>query len=167
MKKRFTILMLTLILISIAGLVFGAEMSKEGSVSSATYFTSTFQILAHEKVNVVVNYDARGVSGTDIETSPFYNASTQCVGSFKGVKGEFKEMGLCTYTRPDGDKIYISYEAAGKMGTPVKGHSTIVGGTGKCAGITGGGDFTRVTLKGPAEGIGASISKINTSWKIP
>jgi len=167
MKKRSMIFMLTFILLGTAGFVFGAEMAKEGSGSNVEYFTSTSQILAHEKVNFVANYDARGVSGTDNETSPFYNTSSQCVGTFRGIKGEFKELGLCTYTRPNGDKIFMSYEAAGKLGAPVKGTSTLVGGTGECDGITGNGEFTRTSIKGPAEGIGASISKSTLSWKIP
>ena len=150
-----------------AGTLVGAEMAKEGSGPNATYFTSTSQVLAQGKENYVANYDARGVSETDNETNPFYNTSSQCVGTFRGIKGEFKELGLCTITRPNGDKIFMSYEAAGKLGTPVKGTFTLVGGTGECDGITGNGEFTRTYVKGPAEGISASISKSAASWKIP
>ena len=66
------------------------------------YYTSTAQVHAQEKENVVINYEARGVSGTDNETSPFYMTSALCVGSVKGMKGVLKESGLCTMTRPDG-----------------------------------------------------------------
>jgi len=160
-------IMFALLLIIAAGAVVGAEMAKEGSGTGITYYTSTSQILAQGKVSFVMNYDARGVSGTDDEASPFYKASCQCVGSYRGVKGEFKELGLCTYTRPDGDQIYMSYEAAGKVGTPVKGAYTLDGGIGKFTGVTGSGEFTRISLKGPAEGIGASVTKSTGSWKIP
>ena len=129
MKKGFMILMFTFILLGTAGFVFGAEMAKDGSGSGVTYYTSTSQVLAQGKENFVANYDARGVSGTDDDTSPFYGTSGQCVGTFRGIKGEFKELGLCTYTRPNGDKIFMSYEATGKVGAPVKGTFTLVGGT--------------------------------------
>lgn len=53
------------------------------------------------------------------------------------------------------------------MGTPVKGTHTVIGGTGKCAGMTGNGEFTRNSLKSPAKGSGASIVKRTISWKLP
>jgi hypothetical protein len=167
MIRKSMMIMFALLLTITTGTVVGAEMAKEGSGKGVTYFTSTSQVLAQGKENFVANYDARGVSGSNDDTSPFYRASGQCVGTFRGIKGQFKELGLCTYTRPNGDKIFMSYEAAGKLGAPVKGTSTIVGGTGECDGITGNGEFTRTSIKGPAEGIRASISKSTVSWKIP
>jgi len=167
MKKTLTIIILTLFFLVTAGTVFSAEMAKEGSGTGITYYTSTYQVLAQGKANFVMNYDARGVGAGDDETSPFYMASNQCIGSFRVIQGAFKESGLCTFTRPDDDQIYMSYEAAGKFGAPVKGTFTLVGGTGKCTGITGSGEFTRTSLKGPAKGIGASFSKSTVSWKIP
>ena len=157
MKKKFMMLMIAFILLITAGFVFGAEMAKEGSGKGIVYYTSTSQVLAQGKENVVFNYEARGVSGTDDETNPFYMASDQCVGSLRAIKGEFKELGLCTYTRPNGDKIFMSYEAAGKLGAPVKGTFTLVGGTGECDGITGNGEFTRTSINGPAFDIYRSL----------
>jgi hypothetical protein len=167
MKKALTMLIFTLFLLATGGLVFGGEMAKEGSGTGITYYTATAQVHAHGKENVVINYEARGVSGTDNEASPFYMSSGLCVGSMKGIKGVLKESGLCTYTRPDGDQIYMSYEADGKMGEPMKGTFIIVGGTGKCTGMTGNGEFIRTSLKGPAKGISASFSKSTINWKIP
>jgi hypothetical protein len=154
-------------LLTTAGFVFGAEMAKEGSSKGITYYTATSQVHAQGKENVVLNYEARGVSGSVDETSPFFMTSGICVGSVKGIKGVLKESGLCTYTRPDGDQIYMSYEADGKMGAPMKGTFTLVGGTGKCTGMTGNGEFVRTSLKSPAKGISASFSKSTVSWKIP
>jgi hypothetical protein len=50
------------------------------------------------------------------------------------VEGVYDEdTGLCEYTRPDGDKVFLTYEAAGKVGASVKGTGSIAiaGGTGK------------------------------------
>lgn len=167
MKRASAVLISILFLAVTSGTIYGAEMEKQGSGAGATYYTSTAQIHAQGKENVVINYEARGVNGTDNEASPFYMSSALCVGSVKGMKGILKESGLCTMTRPDGDQIYMSYEADGKMGVPMKGIYTLVGGTGKCTGITGSGEFIRTSLKGPAEGIGASFSKSTGTWKIP
>ena len=167
MKKTLSMLILTLFLLASAGFVFGAETAKEGSSTDSIGFTYTPQVLAQGEEYLQMNYDARGVVSTQNEASPSYMSSVQCVGSLKAIKGEYKEIGLCTYTRPDGDQIYSSYEGAGKLGQSAKGSFTFVGGTGKCAGITGGGEWTRTTLKGPAKGVGAAFFKSTYNWKIP
>ena len=167
MKKTFSMLILTLFLLVLAGFVFAAEMAKEGSDTGKTGFTGTSQVFAQGKEYLLVNYDVQGVLMVENEASPFYMSSVQCIGSIKGIKGEFKEYGLCTYTRPDGDQIYGSYEGTGKFGEGVKGPMKIVGGTGKCANITGSFEWARTSLKGPAKGITSSISKYSYNWKIP
>lgn len=165
--KAFMKLMIVVTLSLITVSVIGAEMAKEGTGQGVTYFTGTSQVHAQGEENFVINYEARGVSDVDDETSPFYMTSSLCVGSSKAMKGAFKESGLCTMTRTDGDQIYMSYEADGKMGSPVKGTYTLLGGTGKCTGITGTGEFVRTYLKGPAKGISASFAKSKGDWKIP
>ena len=165
MKASITFILAILLSVT-AGPLIGAEMAKEGTSSGITYFTSTSQVLAQGQAYVQINYDARGVVATDNEASPFYSASCQCVGAVKVVKGESKEFGLCTFTRPDKDKIYMSYEGTGKGGV-AKGDFILVGGTGKCTGITGSGEWTRTSLQGPVEGASASFSKSKASWKIP
>jgi len=167
MRKALITLSVVVFVLSGFGFAFGDEMAKEGSDSYKFYYTSTSQNLMIPKLAAVINYEARGVSGSDDKTSPFYMASIQCVGSVKGIKGVFKEAGLCTLARPDGGKIFMSYEASGKMGQPMKGSTNLIGGTENCDGITGTGEFTRTMLKGPAEGIGASVSIGKVSWKIP
>ena len=167
MRKVLITLSIIAFVFTAFGLAIGDEMAKEGSGSYKFYYTSTSQNLMIEKLAGVWNYEARGVSGVDDKTSPFYMASSQCIGSVKGVKGVFKEAGLCTIACPNGDKIYMSYEGSGKMGEPMKGSSNLIGGTGNCVGITGTGEFTRAMLKGPAEGIGASMSVGKVSWKVP
>ena len=165
--KAYMALILTLLLLVTAGSVAGAEMAKEGSCTGITYFTATSQLLVQGKEYLQNNYEARGVVATENEVSPTYMSSGQCIGSAKVIKGEYKEFGLCTYTRPDGDQIYMSYEGTGKFGEGVKGPMKIVGGTGKCANITGSFEWARTSLKGPAKGITSSISKYSYNWKIP
>ena len=170
MKKIIMASILALAVSIAFGQFTSAEMAKEGSGEGGTYFTTTYQVLAKGKEYVQMNYDARGVSASDNETSPMYKASGQCVGSLQAIKGVYKnDSGLCAYTRPDGDQIFLSYEATGKLGVGgvAKGTFTIIGGTGKCTGMTGSGTFTRTSLKGPAKGIGASMTITKLNWKIP
>jgi hypothetical protein len=167
MLKKCMIFLLALLLLISAGTVFGAEMAKEGSDTVKTGFIATFQVLAQGKEYLQWNYVANGVVQTENEASPLYMSSTHCVGSLKAIKGEYKEIGLCTYNRPDGSQIYGSYEGIGKLGQGAKGSFTFVGGTEKLVGITGGGEWTRTSLKDPAKGVAASISKFTFNWKIP
>lgn len=166
MKKIVSVSILTLFVLVAFVPPSTAEMAKEGTGSGTTYYTSTYQVLAQGKLYIQINYDARGVSAIEDETSPFYGASCQCVGAVKVVRGESKESGLCTFTRPDKDKIFMSYEGTGKGGV-AKGNYILVGGTGKCEGITGNGEWARTSLQGPVKGAGASFSKSTGSWKIP
>ena len=167
MKKTLTMVILSLVLFASAGFVFGTEMAKEGSDTASVGFIATAQTLAQGKEYLQMNYDAQGVVTTENKASPLSMSSVQCVGSLKSIKGEYKETGLCTYTCPNKDQIYVSYEGTGKIGQGAKGLSTFVGGTEKSVGITGGGEWTRANLRGPAKGVGASFLKFTYNWKIP
>jgi hypothetical protein len=132
MRRTVLVSVLTLLLSVVFVPISIAEMAKEGSGTATAYYTATSVVHAQGKAYVQINYDARGVSVSESETDPFHQTSQQCVGAIKAVKGVIKEFGLCTFTRPDGDKIYVSYEATGQFGKGVKGNMTFVGGTGKC-----------------------------------
>ena len=167
MKKTLTMLTLALFLLASTGFVLGAEPAKEGSDTASVGFIATSQVLAQGKEYLQINYDAQGVVSSENKASPLNMSSVQCVGSIKAIKGEYKETGLCTWTCPNGDQIYGSYEGTGKLGQSAKGSTTFVGGTGKCVGITGGGEWTRTNLRGPAKGVDASFTKFTYNWKIP
>jgi hypothetical protein len=86
------------------------------------------------------------------------------------MKGIYKDdSGFCDYTRPDGDKIYSTYEATGMLGGKAgKGTITLVGGTGKCAGIQGGGEFDRLPgFRPAAKGTFQGMNKSKVNWKMP
>ena len=70
-------------------------------------------------------------------------------------------------TTTDGDKIYGTYKGSGKLGKPVNGTWTWVGGNGKYAGIEGTGEFTRYPLQDAAEGVWTSMSLWKGNYKLP
>jgi hypothetical protein len=145
-----------------------AEMAKEGSGAGTTYYVVSWKpVLMHGQERVQIDYQAIGIHEADDESSILYHTTTNCVGAVNGVKGVYKEMGLCTATRPDGDQIYLSYETTGEVGKGAKGTYKFVGGTGKCEGITGTGEFTRMNLRPPTKKHHASIAKHKYNWKIP
>jgi hypothetical protein len=168
MIKKFMVLILTLLLLATAGPVVAEEMAREGSGTGRVYWTGTFDVLPMGKELVQMNYEGYGVQVSDTGKGLFHNATTHVVGGLLGVKGVYEnDSGLITYTRPDGDQIFLTYKCSGTMGKSAKGTVTFVGGTGKFVGVTGTGEFTRHSLRPPAKGVFASFAVTKSSWKLP
>jgi hypothetical protein len=166
MKRITFTIVLILFLSFLAAPVFSEEMAKEGSGTAKAYYTGTYQMLPMAKERAQINYEAYGVIVSDSGKGILHNASAHVMGASHVVKGVIQETGFAVYTRPDGDKAFMTYKVAGKMGQPVKGEAVLVGGTGKLAGIQGNGEFTRYQLRPPAEGKMASFSVSKMQWKI-
>jgi hypothetical protein len=168
MKKIIITLALTLFLFVGFGLMAYAEMAKEGSGSGIHYVITKSTVLPMGKGVVQVNYEGWGIVRDDTGKGILHNASSHLVGGVLLVKGAFKnDSGLICFTRPDGDQVFATYKASGVLGKGVKGTTTYIGGTGKCVGIQGSGEFTRNHLPRPAKGFGASINIVKHNWKIP
>jgi hypothetical protein len=106
MKKALIVLMVSFFLLASLAQVFGDEIAKEGSGTGTTYYVVTWNpVLAHEQEQVQIDYQAIRIHEADNESSIMHHTSINCVGAVNEVKGVFKEMGICTATRPDGDQI--------------------------------------------------------------
>lgn len=163
-------LLLMLILSVTTGTAIAAEMAKEGSGETALVYSGTFSALPMEKKRVQMNYEIQGVVSEAALESPMYNATVHCLGSLHGVKGIYEnDSGSCSYTRPDGNLVFATYKATGKLGgRGGKGTFTLVGGTGKCAGIQGGGEFDRLPgFRPSANGTFQGMNRSKGHWKIP
>ena len=118
-----------------------------------------------------VTYEAIGVSVTDTGEGLFHGATARALGSMTIEKGFYNdERGFGVWNLQNGDKIFITYKFAGKAGTGgiAKGSFTIIGGTGKCAGIQGSSDESKRTMVRTAlEGVGQSFSKGKFQYKLP
>jgi len=167
MKKVVLVTMFAFILAFGFYLSASAEMAKEGSAEGKAYYTIMVNVLPLEKGRVQLNYTAHTIHSLADKDSPFYNTTGKCLGSLHVVKGEFNESGSCVLIRRGGDKIFITYKAKGKPGGTAKGTITITGGTGKCAGIQGGGEFTRYSLPRLEEAVHMAYSELKFNWKMP
>ena len=83
------------------------------------------------------------------------------------MKGVYKDAGLCEYTRPNGDKVYMTFKNDGEFGKPSKGSTTIIGGTGEVKNITGDGEFVSNQVRPAAEGTFQGYLNAKYHWKIP
>ena len=168
MKKIIVASVLALAVLIAFAPFSSAEMAKEGSGSGIHYVIIKFTVLPMGKGVVQINYEGWGINQSDTGKGLLHNASSHIVGGFLLVKGVYKnDSGMVCFTRPDGDQVFMTYKTSGVAGKGGKGTITYVGGTGKCVGIQGGGEFTRHHLPPPAKGFGASLNVVKHNWKIP
>ena len=169
MIKASMAIIFALLLIIPAGTVVGAEMAKEGSGDYRSGKSGTSAVLAMGKERLQMNFEETGVVVLAPENSPLHNASFRNMGSLHANKGKWKGSGFIEFTRPNGDKIYATFEGEGVLGGGrSKSVVTFVGGTGTCTGIEGTMELgntpgIKPAKKGTWQGI--TVGKFN--WKIP
>jgi hypothetical protein len=139
---------------------------REGRGSGTMVVSATFKALPQGKDRVRMTYESIGVYLGD-PTDIAHNASVRCLGTMNVVNGSYDDnSGSCVFTRLDGDQAFCSYTASGKMGMEAKGAFRWIGGTGKLAGLEGGGEFTRYGVKPAAEGTGQYVLRLNGTYRL-
>jgi hypothetical protein len=168
MKKVILILVLGLILMVAFGPDAKAQIPKEGTISDTWAFTGTFKALPMGQERLQMTYEVMGVIIGDTTEDLLHDASFRCLGTRHLVKGEYNdENGFCVCTRLDGDQMFLTYKGAGKMGVWSKETQTIVGGTGKLAGIQGNAEYTRFRIRPVVEGTFQGYQKGKGQYKLP
>jgi hypothetical protein len=160
-------LSISLTFIFVIGTVAYAEMTKEGSSTSTQAFSGTYKIIAMKQERIYMIYELFGPTISDLYTDPLHNSTFRCLGAVHAVKGAVNDSGFCVHTLLNGDKAYETYKGTGELGGGSKGTYTWTGGTGKLAGIEGGGEYTAIELPSAAEGTFQGYSKLKNQWKIP
>jgi hypothetical protein len=168
MKKTVLVLILGIVLLAVFGTEAQAQIPKEGPQSFTHAYSVTFKVLPMGQERVQMTYEVMGVTIGDTDKDLGHNSSLRCLGALHAVKGEYNDdSGFCVNTRPDGDQIFATYKAAGKLGGIAKGTYTVVGGTGKLVGIQGSGEFTRIDVRPAAEGTIQGYSRNKGYYKLP
>ena len=170
MKKSILILVLNLILIAAFGLDVQAQ-PKEATESVTTTWYVTTKVVPLGADRIYLIYEAVGINVTDTGEGLFHGATARALGGMTIEKGFYNdEYGCGVWNLQNGDKVFINYKFAGKAGTggTAKGTFTIIGGTGKCAGIQGRSDeSTRTMVQSALEGVGQSFLKAKFQYKLP
>jgi hypothetical protein len=168
MKKVSVVVIISFFLIASWTVVLAAEMAKEGESIIKSASSITHKSITMEKERAEYQWEIHGVVAEANENSPLYNATFYSLGHFHVFKGAYEDRGFTRYTRPDGDHIFATYESKGKVGGERKIKITFVGGTGKCAGITGEGESIWIRgLRPPTKGTSMSLYVGKFKWKIP
>lgn len=166
--KRMGLALLS-ILIVLGSLGFAqAQIPKEGAQSYIIGYSGTYKTVAMGQERIQVTYEVLGVIVSDASDCILQNASLRCIGSYHVIKGAYEDdSGFCVCTRPDGDQLFTSYKASGRLGAVGKGMVTYVGGTGKFIGIQGSGEFSRITVRPAAEGTLQGYNRVKDHYKLP
>jgi hypothetical protein len=81
-----------------------------------------------------------GTTFNDKGSGPLHQGAAECFYTFFIAEGTGKNKGYCAFSDPDGDRVFTDWH--GEIGAEGEhGTNNIVGGTGKYAGIRGGGPW--------------------------
>lgn len=166
--KKITLALLSFLVILAALGSAQAQIPKEGSSSYIIGYSGTYKTVAMGQERIQITYEVLGVIVSDASDCILQNASLRCIGSYHVIKGAYEDdSGFCVCTRPDGDQLFTSYKASGRLGAVGKGTVTYVGGTGKFIGIQGSGEFTRIVVRPAAEGTLQGYNRVKDHYKLP
>jgi hypothetical protein len=149
------------------GMEAKAQIPKEGTFSDTWYLVGTIKALPMGQERLQLNYECLGIIMGDTSENIFHKASFHFLGSMHAVKGEFNGSGFGYVVCPDGNQVFFTYKETGKLGGGSEGNWTILGGTGKLAGIEGDGEYTCFDLRPAAEGTFQTYCPDKVHYKLP
>lgn len=169
MKNTFIVILLTLFITASVGNVCSEELAKEGSGTGMSAASGKWKQHQLEEGTGFVTWKQKGVMLSDSGKGAFHNMSSNCAGVILWEKGVGSTVGYCIALAPDGDKILFEVtEANVKPGpAPKKGNIRFIAGTGKFAGMEGGGEYMGYNVRPAEEGTYQSVTKSKTSYKLP
>lgn len=156
--------------LSCVSLPSGAQtpLPKEGAIAATGVFHGTIKQVAMGQD--LVGWIADSTIGFVSEKPDGFGdrLTGRCLGSGRVAKGKVEfEYGTCEFTDPAGDKFYTTLSFVASQADTVTTRQTIVGGTGKYAGISGGWDVMRRPHRAPAPGEVVGSTKLTGTYKLP
>jgi hypothetical protein len=171
MKIKIIVLCVCLLMLFV---VEAAAQPKEVTESVTTTYYVPVKIIPLGPDSAFLTYDGTGLTVAEKGEGLFHNATIRAVGSLTNEKGKWNDENAAGYwSLINGDKVFFKMKGTGQSPQPgvmgiAKGTVTIIGGTGKCAGIQGTFEMTRYSVPKPAiEGIVQSYVKANIKYTLP
>jgi hypothetical protein len=87
------------------------------------------------------------------------NLAIHCLEESRARADGYKFSGTCVETDADGDKIFLTYEG------PESGPISLIGGTGKYAGIEGSGSWTVIDAPGNTPSLFLFTLDYSIDWR--
>jgi hypothetical protein len=169
MKKSIPVFGLILGLLVFSGSDVLSQATKEITEPITSTYQLTSKVLSLGEDSNFSTFEAFGVLMSDEGKGLFHEATYYAAGSVLIEKGIAKNYVVyASYFLKNGDKVFVKQTRdEAKTGGSIKGKSTIIGGTGKYAGIQGGWEWTGVFLRPAAQGITQGYFKQLIKYTIP
>ncbi len=155
----------------VAAIVVLASASHAASDEGKTSYTSYYTVKSAQTVKLgegrsLTSVEFTGLTRNDEGKDMFDNMSVLCLGDYFADGGVTEGQGACTEVDADGDEVFTKFTFSSATKPPAGVH-TMIGGTGKYAGISGEASFTVQYLKPPAEGMRMFVVPHQVTWKRP
>jgi hypothetical protein len=116
------------------------QLPKSGTISIHTGWRVTGEAIEVADKRMQGHGSVAGISFNDNGSGPLHAGPAICFYTFFATDGGVKNKGFCTFGDADGDRIFTDWQGA-NASEGTAGVNTIVGGTGKYAGIQGSGTW--------------------------
>jgi len=157
-----------------AAMLFGTpatagELPKEGTWSVTTSGVGTAKGVTVGKERTMAAFDENDLQ---VGEGLADHMTLHCWGLFDITNGMAQHHGYCVATDPTGDQTSSDFSSDGRYppdSKSVKGTYTLTGGTGKYAGISGGGEYVSdaATFRSGTEGTYFTHSTNRGHYKLP
>jgi len=155
--------MIRLVTIVLIGLFLSVNCAyADESYNTTSCWSGDFKMLSSSKELVIYSFDLKGVSRKNDESDAFHNWSFQIIGTSKIVSGNYSSSFYGKWLSPEGDMVFGEGKRIGEKGT-----WKFIGGTGKWAGITGGGTNENINIKPVMKGTTQGCSIAIGTYKLP
>ena len=118
------------------------QLPKTGVISIHTGWKVTGEALETADKVMQGHGTAIGTAFNDRGSGPLHGGPATCLYTFHFANGTPKNKGFCTFGDADGDRFFTEWNGGPAAdGSGTEGVNTILGGTGKYAGIQGNGTW--------------------------
>ena len=122
-----------------ATVAFAQQLPKSGSINFHTGFKNEAAVYENADKRYQGQGSTTGVTFNDKGSGPLHEGAGICSYIFYAIDGNSKNHVYCTWSDPDGDRIFTETAGTGNPDGSGGGTNQILDGTGKYAGIRGSG----------------------------
>jgi hypothetical protein len=140
MCKATALLVFSLLLAILFSSVGAQQLPKSGTIAVHTGWKSSGEALEVAEKRMQGHGSVIGITFNDKGSGPLHGGPATCFYTFFLVEGVVKNKGYCAFGDTDGDRIFTDWHG-GNAPEGSEGVNMIVGGTGKYAGVQGGGPW--------------------------
>ena len=141
MRKALTVLATGISCATLCASIGAEQLPKSGSITFHTGWKDTSVAIQVADKRWQGQGMVTGATFNDKGMGPLHLGPANCSYTFFSVEGSAKNKGFCTFGDGDGDRIFAQFTGAGTPDGEANGTNEITGGTGKYAGIQGGGSW--------------------------